>query len=157
MTRYSRTFSAKGVFPLRLKLLAVCLALVLTTLAAGCVRGEEMNMVDSSDCIKKFDRLEEILEELRLQGRVRVMVALDIEFTPETRLSESEIMVQRERIAQAQEKLTMDLEIPRESIASRMRTLPFMAIILTEKELLRLACHPLVDSVGHDRQVRTMP
>jgi hypothetical protein len=111
-------------------------------------------MKKSFACEQKFENLEDILFDLEKNGQVQVIIAIDMPFRPEGELNAEEARDQRKSIALAQDNLIDQLGVTVGLKVEKIKTLPFLVLSITEKELQLLDCHPMVKSVGYDRSVQ---
>jgi subtilisin family serine protease len=87
------------------------------------------------------------------EGRVRVVVELDVAVAPEALLPPAAVAAQRSRVDDAAARVTDLLSGPRAEL-DRIGRLPFLALDATPADLDRLAASPLARSVREDRLLR---
>jgi subtilisin family serine protease len=96
-------------------------------------------------------QLDPLLRKAQDQGRVRVLVQLDLAFKPEGALrSELTRWQQRLAIERAQERLTKRIQAFDGSIVRRFRSVPLVTLEVGQAVLADLADNPAVASVEED-------
>lgn len=93
----------------------------------------------------------ELLQEAKREGSVRVIVQLRPEFVPEGRLSQPEVVDQRNDIESAQEGLQTELQGTGYRTIREYNTIPFMALELPPEALEAVQRSPRVTDVIEDR------
>jgi predicted acylesterase/phospholipase RssA len=95
-----------------------------------------------------------LLETVREQGSVRVIVGLDVSFQPEGNLpNEQAVQAQRQAIAAAQDRLLQRMAPFAISNVSRYEFIPFVAMTVDEPALRDLIANPEVHSIGADTPI----
>jgi hypothetical protein len=94
-----------------------------------------------------------LLENLRQEGSLRLIVTLAGDFVPETELGETEAEEQRRRIAELQDQLIAELAGTETEVLRRFDGLPLLVLVVDEPALCRLLTSELVQSVEPDDAV----
>jgi hypothetical protein len=92
---------------------------------------------------------ERLLASVRTKGTIRVIVSLNVPFTPEGQLSPEEVTKQRDAIAQAIDQLL--IKLPQATSVSRFEEVPFVFLSVDEEGLKVLLSDPNVKDVVEDR------
>lgn len=93
------------------------------------------------------------LAEARTRGTTRVIVGLNIGFTPEPVLDAAAVSIQRASIAQAQINVLGRVARVNPSSVRRFTYIPFLAVEVDEADLVNLAASPDVSSIELDAVV----
>jgi subtilisin family serine protease len=88
--------------------------------------------------------------ELQQGGTRRVIVGLDVNTIPESKLLRPQVLAQRDRIAKAQERLLKRVSLLPANASQRLETLPYILLELDPAELELLAGDPTVLSIQED-------
>lgn len=96
------------------------------------------------------DTVDQLLEKVTEEGRIRVINRLDVPFTPEGLLTDSEVQQQRQTIRDTQETLLAGMSLMNISAVKRFKYTPFIAMEVDEVSLLHLIDSPLVREIIED-------
>jgi subtilisin family serine protease len=93
------------------------------------------------------------LVEARTRGTTRVIVGLNVGFTPEALLAAAEVATQRASIATAQSAVLQRMQRVNPSSIRRFTYIPFLALDVDEGDLTTLAASPDVNGIEIDAVV----
>lgn len=95
--------------------------------------------------------VDELMERANAEGTVRVIVGLQMDFTPEGSLSQAGGQAQRASIAAAQNAVIASLEPTNPRVMARYRHIPFLALEVDPAGLQTLVSSPTVGTIEEDR------
>ena len=127
---------------LHMKQVITFLALFLSgSSTQGCANMEPQTCADSP-----------LLDEVRTQGSLRVIVHLAGDFQSEDELGEEEVLAQRQRILRLQDRLLEDLAGTDVQVIRRFTSLPLVVLLVGEDALCLLLTSDQVDGVEKDER-----
>lgn len=99
---------------------------------------------------RRSPTITELQDRAGQQGRVDVIVRLDVDVAPEGELSENDVERQRRSIQSAQDRVLSALEGTRFTLLHRYRVSPLLALSLSSKGVAVVKHHPAVRDVTLD-------
>jgi subtilisin family serine protease len=106
--------------------------------------------VPSSRLLPAKDRLAGLANKAQIEGKVRVIVGLDVAFTPEGRLDARSVTGQREAIEAAQNSLMSSLAGTGALLLAKFEFIPYVALEVDAGVLAKLAALPAVIAIEED-------
>lgn len=107
----------------------------------GCANMEPEDCADSP-----------LLDEVRTQGSLRVIIHLAGDFQSEDELGEEEVLAQRQRIIELQDRLLEDLAGTEVQVIRRFTSFPLVVLVVGEEALCLLLTSDLVAGVEKDER-----
>jgi hypothetical protein len=120
-------------------LFALPVVLFFSPLFQGCTNMEPEACPDSP-----------LVDEVRRQGTLRVIVHLAGEYSPESELGEEEALAQRQRIQETRDQLVGQLAGTTFEVARSFESVPQVVLNVGEEAMCRLLISELVESIEKD-------
>jgi len=112
--------------------------------------GQEKKNENTPEKNNSFDRqaaFDKLSEKAKKDGKVNVLVRLDVDFTPEGFLKQAEKANQRQNIRNAQDEVVRDMPFSENNRFHKFKYVPGMAMSINQNALEHLANSPMVESI----------